>query len=122
MRLRLVLTITLLFESGILESTEIRHRITLKPGREETIVRGGIPTPEDTAVYVLRFHTGQHLSIRLDPGPSLRAYALVKPPVGEQIGPGAKLEFDANQSGDFQIRIIPLEQTSGTFRLHLRTR
>jgi hypothetical protein len=118
---RLVFTIALLFGPGMLECREIRHRIALKPGREETIVRGRIPTPQDTAVYVLRFHIGQHLSIRLDPGTTLRAYALVKPPVGEQIGPGAELDFDANQSGGFQLRIIPLEQTSGTFRLHLRT-
>jgi len=120
MRLRLALGIALLFGPGM-EARDIRHRITLKPGAEETILRGRIPTPQDTKVYVLRFRMGQHLSIRLDPGPTLRAYALVKPPVGEQIGPAAKLDFDANQSGDFQIRIIPLEQTSGTFRLHLRT-
>jgi hypothetical protein len=103
------------------EAREIRHRITLKSGREETIVSGRIPSPQDLAVYILRLRTGQHLSIRLEPGATLRAYALLKPPSGDQIGPGAKLNFDVNQSGTFQIRIIALEQTSGTFRLHLRT-
>jgi hypothetical protein len=120
MRFGLALGIALLFGLGT-EAREISRRITLQPGREETIVRGRIPTPRDTAVYVLQFQIGQHLSLRLDPGPTLRAYALVQPPVGEQIGPGARLDFDGNESGDFRIRIIPLEQTSGTFLLHLRT-
>ena len=120
MALRLVVTIALLFGPRMLESREIRQRIALKRGGETT-VSGRIPTPQDIAVYVLQLRKGQHLSAQLNPGPTLRAWALLKPPSGDQIGPGAKLEFAANQSGDFQIRIIPLEQTSGTFRLHLKT-
>src|SRR5215469_15652861 len=121
MRLGLVLATALLFGPGIAETREIRHRITLKSGPEETIVSGRIASPQDVVIYVLRLRTGQQLSIRLEPGATLRAHALLKPPAGDQIGPGARLDFDASQSGDFQIRIVPLEQTSGTFRLHLRT-
>ena len=122
MILRPVLAIALVFGPGMAEAREARHRITLKSGREETIVSGRIPSPHDVMVYVLRLRTGQHISIRLEPGAKLRAYALLRPPAGDEIGPGAKLDFDATQSGVFQIRIIPLEQTSGTFRLYLRTK
>ena len=118
MTLRLVVTISLLLGSGILESREIRHRIVLRRGGETT-VSGRIPTPQDVAVYVLKLRTGQHLSAQLSPGPTLRAWALLKPPSGDQIGPGTRIDSVVNKTGMFEIRIIPLEQSSGDFRLHV---
>lgn len=116
---RLIIAIALLFGPGILESREIRHRLVLKHGGETT-VSGRIPTPQDVAVYVLQLRAGQHLSARLNPGPTLRAWILLKPPVGDQIGPGTRVESVVNKTGIFEIRIIPLEQSSGDFRLHVR--
>jgi hypothetical protein len=118
MTLRLVVIIALLFGPGMLESREIRHRMALKRGGETT-VSGRIPTPQDIAIYVLQLRTGQHLSAQLSPGPTLRAWALLKPPSGDQIGPGTRIDSVVNKTGMFEIRIIPLEQTSGDFRLHV---
>jgi hypothetical protein len=119
MKSKLAFIIALLFGPGILESREIRHRIVLKPGQGETIVSGRIPTPEDTAVYVMRLRVGMHLSVQLYPGPTLRAFALLKPPSGDQLGPATRIDSVASQTGKFEIRIIPLEQSSGDFRLHV---
>jgi hypothetical protein len=120
MKLKLVLAIALAFGPGITEARENRQRIVLQPGWKETIVSGRISALADTMVYILRLRTGQHLSVELELGPTLRAFVLLKPPAGNQIGPGAKIDSIVNQSGMFQIRVIPLEQSSGTFRLHLR--
>ena len=121
MTLRLVVTIALLFGPGMLESREIRHRIALKRGGETTVSER-IPTPQDIAVYVVQLRTGQHLSAQLNPGPTLRAWALLKPPSGDQIGPGTRIDSAVNETGMFEIRIIPLEQTSGDFRLLVSVR
>ena len=118
MTLKLVVTIALLFGPSMLESREIRHRIALKRGGETT-VSGRIPTPQDIAVYVLQLRTGQHLSAQLNLGPTLRAWALLKAPSGDQIGPAARIDSVVTQTGMFEIRIIPLEQSSGYFRLHV---
>lgn len=115
---KLLVTISLLLSSSALESREIRHRIVLKPG-SETTVSGRIPTAHDVAVYVLQLRTGQHLSAQLNPGPTLRAWALLKPPGGDQIGPGTRIDSVVHKTGMFEIRIIPLEQSSGNFRLHV---
>jgi len=115
---KLVVTIALLLAPIRLESREIRHRIALKHGNEITL-SGSIPTPQDVAVYVLQLRTGQHLSAQLKPSPSLRAWALLKPPSGEQIGPGTTIDSVVKKTGMFEIRIIPLEQSSGEFALHV---
>ncbi|MGA7238189.1 MAG: hypothetical protein WBY44_21060 [Bryobacteraceae bacterium] len=115
---RLVITITLLFGPGMLESREIQHRIVLKRGGETT-VSGRIPTPQDISVYFLQLRAGEHLSAQLNPGPTLRAWALLKPPSGDQIGPGTRIDSVVDKTGMFEIRIIPLEQSSGDFRLHV---
>lgn len=119
MRLTLVLTIALLFGPREVESVEIRHRIVLKRGHREAIVSGRIPTPDDIAVYFMRLQAGQHLSVELSLAPTLRAWAVLRPPSGDQIGPATRIDSVANQTGEFQIRVIPLEQTSGDFRLHV---
>ena len=118
MTLRLAVTIALLFGPGILESREIRHRIALKRGGETT-VSGRLPTTQDIAVYVLQLRSGEHLSAELIPGSTLRAWAVLKPPSGDQIGPGTRIDSVVTKTGMFEIRIIPLEQTSGDFRLHV---
>ena len=115
---KLLVVIALLIGPHTLASREIRHRIALKPGGEITVM-GRIPTPQDVSVYVLRLRKGQPLSAQLKPGPKLRAWALLKPPSGDQIGPGTTIDSVVNKTGTFEIRIIPLEQSSGDFRLHV---
>jgi hypothetical protein len=115
---KLVVIIAILLGQHTLESREIRHRIALKDGSDITL-SGRIPTPQDVAVFVLQLRTGQHLSAQLKPGPTLRAWALLKPPSGEQIGPGTTIDSVVKKTGMFEIRIIPLEQSSGNFRLRV---
>jgi hypothetical protein len=121
MALRLVVIIALLFGPGMLDSREIRHRMALRRA-DETTVSGRIPTPQDIAIYVLQLRTGQHFSAQLNPAPTLRAWVLLKPPSGDQIGPGTRIDSAVNETGMFEIRIIPLEQTSGDFRLLVSVR
>ena len=118
MRIKAALAIALMLVLGRVNATEIHRRIVLKSEHQETVVSGRIPHPSDTAVFALRLPEG-HFFLQLDPGPSLRAFALLKPPTGPQVGPGAKLDYVVQKTGMFQIRIVPREQTSGTFQLRL---
>jgi hypothetical protein len=86
------------------------------------VIAGGVSKPDDVVIYALQAQAGQHIFIRLEPDKKLVAQALLVPPSGKQVGPGAKVDFVADQSGIFQIRVIPRERSSGTFRLYLSVR
>jgi len=100
------------------EGREIIHRIALKP-QKERVIAGRIPTPDDVVVYRFEARAGQHISIRLEPAAPLIAQTQIVPPSGKALGPGAELDAVLDESGTFQIRVIPRERSSGTFRLHL---
>ena len=122
MPLKFVIAISLLFCPSVFEAREIKHRVALKPSQREMVIAGGVPKPDDVVVYALQAQAGQHIFIRLEPDKKLVAQALLVPPSGKQVGPGAKVDFVADQSGIFQIRVIPRERSSGTFRLYLSVR
>jgi hypothetical protein len=122
MALRFVVTLFLLFCPSVFEAREIKHRIALKPSQTETVIAGGVPKPDDVVIYALPAQAGQHIFIRLEPDKKLVAQTVLVPPSGKQLGPGAKLDFVADEPGIFQIRVIPRERSSGTFRLYLSVR
>ena len=122
MPLRFVVAISLLFCPSVFEAREIKHRVALKPNQTQMIIAGGVPKPDDVVIYALQAQAGQHIFIRVEPDKKLVAQALLVPPSGKQVGPGAEVDFVADQSGIFQIRIMPRERSSGTFRLYLSVR
>ena len=122
MPLKFVIAISLLFCPSVFEAREIKHRVALKPSQREMVIAGGVSKPDDVVIYALQAQAGQHIFIRLEPDKKLVAQALLVPPSGKQVGPGAKVDFVADQSGIFQIRVIPRERSSGTFRLYLSVR
>ena len=119
MSIRLIVVISLLLCTNVLESREIKHRVVLKPNRTVKIVTGRIPSPDDVVVYVLEARAGQHIFIYLRPDRRLVSQALLVAPSGKQVGPGTTFDSIFDESGAFQIRILPRERTAGTFRLQL---
>jgi hypothetical protein len=119
MTFRLVASVALLFCTNGLESREIKQRVVLKLGRTETVMTGRIPSPDDVVVYVLEARAGQQMCIYLQPNRRLVSQALLVAPSGKQIGPGTTFHSILDESGVFQIRILPREHTAGTFRLRL---
>lgn len=122
MSLRFVVAASLLFFPSVFEAREIKHRVALKPSQTEMVIAGGVPKPDDVVIYTLQAQAGKHMFIRLEPDKKLVAQALLVPPSGKQVGPGAEIDFVTEESGIFQIRVIPRERSSGTFRLYLSVR
>ena len=122
MALRFVVTLFLLFCPSVFEAREIRRWLALKPSQTETIIAGRVPKPDDVVVYALQAHARQHIFIRLEPDTRLVAQALLVPPSGKQVGPGAEIDLVADESGIFRIRVTPRERSSGTFRLYVSLR
>lgn len=122
MSIRLVVAISLLLCTNVLESREIKHRIVLKPSQAETVIRGSIRSPDDVVDYVFEASAGQHIFIYLQPDRRLVSQALLVAPSGKQVGPGTTFDSIFEESGEFQIRILPHERTAGTFRLRLSMR
>ena len=81
---------------------------------------GSIPSPDDVVVYVFKARAGQHIFIYLLPDRQLISQAVLVAPSGKNVQNGTTFDSILNESGAFQIRILPRERTAGTFRLRLR--
>jgi hypothetical protein len=59
------------------------------------------------------------LNIRLELAPSLVAQLLVLVPSGMREGPTVEWSGTVDKSGPLYIRVIPRQQTSGSFHIYL---
>jgi len=119
MSFRFIVAISLLFCTNVLGSREIKHRVILKQGQTDTVMTGSIPSPDDVVVYVFKARAGQHIFIHLVPDRQLISQAVLVAPSGKNVQNGTIFDSILDESGAFQIRILPRERTAGTFRLRL---
>ena len=99
--------------------SEIHRRIVLAKNGTGATVTGRIPRTSDAVVYEFACLAGRHYSIRLEPGRELVAQAILILPSGIEDGPGVELAVDGSEAGTCRIRIVPRQQTAGSFRLKI---
>ena len=112
----------LLPSASPLAAREAERPLAFGHGRAVTATRGLLRSPEDSVVYRFHVRFGQRIGIRLIPGRSLVAQAVLIAPSGMEEGPGADLRVTARETGTFGVRVTARQGTSGGFRLVLEVR
>jgi hypothetical protein len=117
MQAKFCLVLALLATAGLLAGREYARRIVLRHGQTNAVFAARIPAPGDSVVFSFSARAGQNLSVHLKPQRNLVAQAVLIYPSGQQDGPGTDLTASLKEAGNYKLRIMGREQTSGTFRL-----